>query len=123
MAENGINEALGLDNNKAETKENPQSVQGVDNSCSNGLKSAATVLFVIMWLSVIAAIISGIIFLVNNGNNSYSEFKIEAMQNAALAGVWFQSSMASVFGCYITAQLFKGISVISEAAEKYLSNK
>jgi|SRR5574344_2263710 hypothetical protein len=124
MAENEINEVLGLDKNETETNVNPQSVQGVDNSRSKGLKSAANVLSVLMWLSIITAVISGIVFLVNNGDDSYSDYKrIKAMQNAAIAGVWFQSSVASVFGCFFTAQLFKGISVISEAAEKYLSKK
>lgn len=122
--ETNINDALGITtpNSEGTSSEQKQS-NSKSNVYSSSLRNAATLFDVIFWIAIVATVITSVVYMANVGDtNSYSDSKrIDAMQIIAVAAAWFKGSLTTVFSTFVLSRLFRGISVIAEAAEKYLS--
>lgn len=93
---------------------------------SKVLKDTADVLNVIMYISIGVAVIAGLVYLSNMGDASdtyYPRSAARAAARCALAASCFSAGVGGGFSCYVIKKLFIGLSVIAEAAEKYLKQK
>lgn len=93
---------------------------------SKVLKDTADVLNVIMYISIGVAVIAGLVYLSNMGdasNTYYPRSAARAAARCALAASCFSAGVGGGFSCYVIKKLFIGLSVIAEAAEKYLNQK
>lgn len=91
-----------------------------ENSRSQGLVNTANIFNVLMYICLSVAVIAGLVYLSNIGD---AEYRTRAANRCVLAASWFSAGVGGAFSSYIVKSLFSGLSVIAEAAEKYLNQK
>lgn len=130
MAEENINEILGIEEDSSHERktsrifdEDPNSQHSVDpNEASNGLKSASNICQTFMWIGIIIAGIGGIVFLANidDATSGYS-FSAKYQARCAAGSACFAYGIVGAIASYIFSKIMIGLSVITKASEKYLS--
>lgn len=127
MAEENINEVLGIEDNKQETQSSgifdKSPNDDTPTTASKGLQVAANICSFLLWLCVILAIIGGIMYLANVGDlDSYSDYKkVNAILYTGIGASIFSYGLVGWFSCFILTKVLRGIAVMTEAAEKYLA--
>lgn len=131
MADENINEVLGIEEPQTESKK-PSGIFDSDpnetsepTKASKGLESAANVCAILLWLCVIAGVIGGIMYLANVGDmDSYSDYKrADAILYGGIGAAVFSYGIVGWFSCFILTKVLRGLAVMAEASEKYLAKK
>ena len=134
MAEENVNEILGIEETEPQPKkmrtfdvvpDAPETATPEDsNGASKGLKNASTVCQVLLWLGVFLAVIGGLVYLANIGDASegYS-WSAKYQARCAVGASCFVYGVSCALSSYVFSKILIGLSVITRASEKYLSSK
>ena len=137
MAEENVNEILGIEEPESQSKkfrifddvpetQNTDAAPSVEdpNTASKGLKNASTVCQVFLWLGVLLAVIGGLVYLANIGDASegYS-WSVKYQARCAAGASCFVYGVVGALSSYVFSKILIGLSVMTRASEQYLASK
>lgn len=132
MAEENVDAILGIEESTVQESNNssipdkaPEGpTQEGQIAASAGLNNAANVCQIFLWIGVFLAIIGGLVYLANIDDAVNSHYRSEeGLAWYAVGSACFVYGIIGAISSYIFSKILLGLSVITEAAESYLSKK
>lgn len=129
MADENVNELLGIEEDQSQSSGifDPAPVSQIPsdpNAASKGLKKASGICVTFMWISILLAVVGGLMYIANakDARSGYS-WNSDAQVYCAIGSACFVYGIICALSNYVFSKILIGLSVMTQASEKYLTEK